>query len=306
MYSIMWTKKQVLRMMCLSMLITLIGGVILTVEVFSPSPAYAAVGKAAVWILDSNGNKIDGKGYTAAGWVAHSYHRNSDGTARLLWTQPNRAAVWFLNSSGNKVGGKGYTAVGWSARSYRQYSDGTATLLWAKTDRAAVWFLNSSGNKTGGKGYTASGWTAHSYVRNSDGTATLLWTKTNRAAVWFLNSSGNKTGGKGYTASGWVATSYQGAGAQGSFAVMGVNYDLSLTIRKAGTGTGTVTAGEQVCDEVCSEFSIPYVEGEKVDVEVTSAVDSYFAGWETADGTSLENIYYANPGDTVFAIFERK
>jgi hypothetical protein len=79
----------------------------------------------------------------------------------------------------------------------------------------------------------------------------------------------------------------------------------TVTIKKAGTGTGTITLGEDVCDAACAEITIPYAEGAKVQVQVTPAADSVFVRWEKADGTALAGIAYAQPGDTVVAVFNK-
>ena len=61
----------------------------------------------------------------------------------------------------------------------------------------------------------------------------------------------------------------------------------TVTLKKAGTGTGTITLGEDVCDVECTELTIPYAAGAKVQVQVTPADDSVFVRWEKADGTAL-------------------
>jgi hypothetical protein len=54
-------------------------------------------GRASIWKLNPSGGFVSAKGYQAAGWIATSYQRNSNGTTQLLWT---RASVWKLNASG--------------------------------------------------------------------------------------------------------------------------------------------------------------------------------------------------------------
>jgi hypothetical protein len=127
--------------------------------------------------------------------------------------------------------------------------------------------------------------------------------------VWTLNSNGDRVSGKAYSAAGWEGTGYMGSGlaALMKIATKSANEIENLdtiTLRKTGSGTGMITVGTQVCDAVCAELVVQYFAGEQVDVTVTPAAGSYFAGWETAGGVPIENIYYAEPGDTVFAIFE--
>jgi hypothetical protein len=79
-----------------------------------------------------------------------------------------------------------------------------------------------------------------------------------------------------------------------------------VRIGKRGKGRGTIATETETCDEICEELVAPYVAGEQLELRVTPEDGSVFAGWEAADGTPLEDIYYANPGDTVYAIFELK
>jgi hypothetical protein len=155
-------------------------------------------------------------------------------------------------------------------------------------------------------------WEAQGVERLSDGTTRLVWSRSSdgAASVWSLNSSGGLTGSKSYAPAGvWIATSFSPTPTSSAGAATNVLKSSTLqklTVKKAGSGNGTISVGTQVCDEICSELEITYIAGKQVDVNVTVAADSYFAGWETAGGVQLENIYYANPGDTVFAIFEQK
>ena len=277
---------------------------------------WAKLDEVSVWSLNTSGGWAGQKGYRLTGWTAVSYHKYSDGTATLLWTKPNQAIVWYLSSSGGWTGQKGYTApTGYAATSYVKNSDGTAALLWTQSGLAQIWFLKSDGSWERNKSYTLAGWKAHSYHKNSDGTASLLWKdSSNKALVWYLSSSGGWTGQKGYTgSSGYGATSYISSSAISAMkiattkSIEGTKTDVAvITVQKTGSGNGTITAGTQVCDAACTELAIPYIEGEQIDVNVTAAADSYFAGWETAGGVKLEDIYYANPGEIVFAIFELK
>ena len=79
----------------------------------------------------------------------------------------------------------------------------------------------------------------------------------------------------------------------------------SLIVRKAGTGAGTIIVGKELCGPECETMSIPYVKDTTVTLQVVPAVDSTFVRWETAAGVVLDNIYYAQPGETVIAVFEK-
>lgn len=85
-----------------------------------------------------------------------------------------------------------------------------------------------------------------------------------------------------------------------------VTTESSITIRKAGTGNGTLIAETSSCGPECDTFSIPYIEAERVTVQVLPDDASLFIGWQTLEGTPLEEIFYAQPGDTVLAVFERQ
>jgi hypothetical protein len=80
-----------------------------------------------------------------------------------------------------------------------------------------------------------------------------------------------------------------------------------VILRKSGTGTGTITLGDQVCGLECPVLAVPYIEGARLTPQVVPAADSRFVGWQTKDGKAIEGaIFYAQPGDTVIAVFEKK
>ena len=77
-----------------------------------------------------------------------------------------------------------------------------------------------------------------------------------------------------------------------------------VVIRKAGTGQGAIQAGEQVCGADCEELIFVYGEQEEITVQVSPEEGSVFVGWQTEDGGSIEERFYALPGDTVYAVFD--
>jgi hypothetical protein len=80
-----------------------------------------------------------------------------------------------------------------------------------------------------------------------------------------------------------------------------------LTIRKAGTGNGSIIAAdERECLAGCEEMRLPYIENLAETIQVIPDADSVFVGWQTPEGVLLENIYYAQPGDVVIAVFDKK
>ena len=79
-----------------------------------------------------------------------------------------------------------------------------------------------------------------------------------------------------------------------------------VTIRKSGTGSGTITVGEWVCAATCQELRVPVVSGVTLSVTPVPDAGSTFVGWQTADGAALTGLEYVQAGDTVIAVFEKK
>jgi hypothetical protein len=278
-------------------------------------------GSGIVWDLDTNAN-ITGNMIPletgATGWFAHSYTLNtSTGVATVLWAHPGlgAACLWEVQSTGQVTDFKVFEtgASGWTAVSYELYSSGWAKMLWTRDNEASLWTIEPSGTVVEFKPYTpgATGWTASSYTWDpSTQYAKMLWTNGAVASLWTLDPSGNIVDFDAVDpgVSGWFAESYYTAGvsAPSSSAARSLEETASILVEKTGSGSGTITVDSQVCDEGCQELSVLYVTGQQADLTVTPAADSYFAGWEAADGTALEDIYYANPGDTVYAVFELK
>jgi hypothetical protein len=176
----------------------------------------ASGGTASIWTMDASGNTTSKMKYGPySGWTARNYHRNSDGTANMLWVNTDGAAsVWAtIDASGNPTGKTKYGPYsGWTAQSYHQNSDGTAQMLWVNTDGAAsLWNINISGNTTSKTKYGPySGWTAESYHQNSDGTGRMLWVNTDGvASLWNINTSGDTTSKMKYGPyEGWTAQDF--------------------------------------------------------------------------------------------------
>lgn len=276
-------------------------------------------GYGSIWSFNASGTFTGAVTYTvSAGWSATSYFRRADGYGYLIWTNPTYGygSLWIFNPSGGFTGAITYTvSPGWTAESYFQQSDGAQFLLWTNSDSGygSIWYFNSSGNFTGAVTYQVSaGWRATSYHRNSDYSVNLLWTNaaSGYGSVWTFNNSGNFTGAVTYTvAAGWTAESFFGESTAAGKAMGAAELFVPsavMIVQKSGSGRGKISAGDQMCDESCQELVLPYVEGEKANLTVTPENGSYFAGWQTADGVALENIYYANPGDTVYAIFNQQ
>lgn len=80
----------------------------------------------------------------------------------------------------------------------------------------------------------------------------------------------------------------------------------TFTIKKAGSGTGTIVIGEQTCDVNCLELSVPYSLKTAIVLKAIPYGDSVFVGWKKQDATSATGKLYAQPGDLVFAVFEKQ
>lgn len=79
-----------------------------------------------------------------------------------------------------------------------------------------------------------------------------------------------------------------------------------LTLRKFGSGRGTVLAGNQICDNSCEELELVVPLHAAVYLKAISEDGSYFVRYEQEDGTLIDDIVRVRSGQTVLAIFEKK
>jgi hypothetical protein len=167
---------------------------------------------------------------------------------------------------------------------YWWYEDSCATWydLWVNGPSGNVikkWYTSAQANCTG----------TWCWVTN----ATTLPVGTNTWWVQTWNSAGYGLWSSGKTFT--IST----AGRQATGAV--------VTVRKQGTGSGTILVGAQVCGPECTELTLPYTAGVRFMLQVLPAADSRFVGWQTEDGNIVESaIFYAQPGEAVIAVFEKK
>lgn len=82
--------------------------------------------------------------------------------------------------------------------------------------------------------------------------------------------------------------------------------DPLITVKKEGSGTGTVLIGDQTCGSACMEMSVPYVDHRALVLKAVPDVDSYLVGWKNTNGRFTEKNFQVKPGDTVIAVFEKK
>jgi Protein of unknown function (DUF1566) len=173
-------------------------------------------GRASIWTMDADGNKTSTLYYGPyTGWAPRSYHKNSDGTANMLWGRTDGyVSLWAaIDAGGNPTSKLNFGPYAdWTARSYNKNSDGTANMLWGRTDGlTALWMMDASNNPTSELVFGPyPGWTAKTYHGNSDGTANMLWVRTDGyVSLWTMDDSGNPTSKMKYGPyEGWTANSY--------------------------------------------------------------------------------------------------
>jgi hypothetical protein len=127
---------------------------------------------------------------------------------------------------------------------------------------------------------------------------------------WVTNSTTLPAGANTWWVQTWNACGYGSWSSGLSFTISTSGSQATgavVTVRKQGTGTGTILVGEQVCGPECPELTLPYTDGAQFPLQVMPTADSRFVGWQTADGNVVEGaIFYAQPGDTVIAVFEKQ
>jgi hypothetical protein len=296
---------------------------------------WASDGSAHLWKFNSSGGwaGATGYGYTS-GWTATGYQRNSDGSAQLLWTRDGSAHLWKFNSSGGWAGATGFGySSGWTATSYQRNSDGSAQLLWTRNGSAHLWKFNSSGGWAGATGFGYSGWIATSYQNCTNSLTAALQTfgiMLNYTADWTetgyidrINSSDSLPetptriinfsdiprdipGEFVQNSDGTVKEVNFAQPIQEDFEIYNELEIPYVIIRKAGFGSGTVTANGLSCGKKCMELIIPYHQDTMKTLKVIPDADSYFAGWMTPEGFPFEDIGNAQPGETVIAVFDIK
>ncbi len=145
------------------------------------------------------------------------------------------------------------------------------------------------------------GWLPFHYQRYDDGTASLLWRKTlnGQGMVWQIGVDGEKAGEMLYgPLTGWQAAAYIRTPQMPE-----VN---AVTVWKAGTGTGIVTAGNWVCTTDCQVLRVPVIQGVVQSVQAMPDASSIFVGWQNANGELLAGLEYLKPGEAIFGLFNKK
>jgi hypothetical protein len=198
----------------------------------------------------------------------------------------------------------------------------TSYVLWTRSDtgQAALWNVNpGTGSVTTGVWVpSAAGlgkpWEATSYAHVDAATGYVLWTRsdTGQAALWKINpETGSVASGVWVpSAAGvggpWQASSFVSTGAGNlDVATAGTDQPISdVTVRKTGSGAGTVEAGSVRCGPDCDMLMLQSatVPGS---VAAVPEAGSRFAGWETTAGQAID-ILSVLPGESVLAVFEQE
>jgi hypothetical protein len=139
---------------------------------------------------------------------------------------------------------------------------------------------------------------------------TAVQANCNGKWCWVTNSTTLPTGTNTWWIQPWNSCGYGPWSAGKSFTISAAGRQAVgavVIVRKQGTGTGTIRVGAQVCGPECTELTLPYTASARFTLQVMPATDSRFVGWQTAEGEIVEgSMFYAQPGDTVIAVFEKK
>ncbi len=147
---------------------------------------------------------------------------------------------------------------------------------------------------------------------NSSSIATLLWTSDGLAHLWKFNSSTYVYSSRDFPVE--VVREPVDTVTKINFGqqIPEIDFDMYkveipyIILRKAGTGGGTVTANGLRCGNNCVELIIPYDKKAIETIRIVPNAGSYFVGWETSTGITLEDIQNMQPGEVVFAVFDIK
>jgi hypothetical protein len=278
-------------------------------------------GQASVWTLDASdalSSSMTHGPYT--NWTPIQYSRAASGSAgRLLWQHTSgQVSIWTLDASdalSSSVAHGPYTD--WTPLQYSRVGSCPGRLVWQHTSgQVSIWQLDAgdgySGTAQAHGPYT--NWAPIQYEQDSDCTARLVWQHTSgQVSIWQLDANDALTGSVAHGPyTNWSIVNYNrtgdglgiAAGGGGEQAVMLGAPEVA--IHKAGSGTGTITVVEQVCGGTCMVLFVPYDPAGSVMVQVEPDADSSFVRWEDSTGTPIDGIHYAQPGETVYAVFELK
>jgi hypothetical protein len=270
----------------------------------TPTYIWNAVSSATwyyLWVNGPSGNVVK-QWYTAA--QAHCASGTGTCAVAPATTLASGSSIWWIQTW-NSVGygpwsaGKRFTVTPGSVPGAVTLISPTGTTTnpppyyWWYEDSCATWYYlwvnGPSGTPVIKKWYTA-----------AQAQCTGTW-------CWVTNVTTLPAGTNTWWVQTWNSAGYGPWSAGMGFTVSASAEALApITIRKSETGTGTIFIGAQACGPACVEVTVPYVAGARYTVQVVPAADSRFVQWETADGVPLASIYYAQPGETVIAVFEKK
>jgi hypothetical protein len=273
-----------------------------------PTPTYIwnAVSTATwyyLWVNGPSGNVVK-QWYTAA--QAHCASGTGTCGVAPATTLASGSHTWWVQT---------YNAAG-----YGPWSAGKSFTVTPGTVPGAVTLISPTGTTTNPPPYywwyedSCATW-YYLWVNGPSGNVIKQWytsaqAKCNGTWCWVTNATTLPAGTNTWWVQTWNSAGYGPwssgktftVGASGSQAVGAV-----VTVRKQGTGSGTIQFNEQACGPDCPELIVPYTEGVRFTVQAIPETDSRFMGWQTTDGQTVEGtIFYARPGETVIAVFEKQ
>lgn len=76
-----------------------------------------------------------------------------------------------------------------------------------------------------------------------------------------------------------------------------------FTVKKSGTGSGSVWLGERECGLNCAEIAMDDTQHAAVFLKAVPDSQTRFVRWETLQGTTEERTFHAQSGDAIIAVF---
>jgi hypothetical protein len=263
----------------------------------------------------------------------------SSATWYYLWVNgPSGSVVkqWYTAAQAHCASGTGTCAVApattlasgthtwwvqtWNSAGYGPWSAGKSFTVTPGSVPGAVTLIAPSGSTTNPPPYywwyedSCATW-YYLWVNGPSGNVIKQWytsaqANCNGTWCWVTNATTLPTGTNTWWVQTWNSAGYGPWSSGLTFTVGASGSQVTgavVTVRKQGTGSGTIQFNEQVCGPACAELTLPYTDGARFALQVIPAADSRFVGWQTADGEVVKGtIFYARPGETVLAVFEQQ
>jgi hypothetical protein len=272
-----------------------------------PTPTYIwnAVSNATwyyLWVNGPSGNVLK-QWYTAA----QAHCASGTGTCAIApaTTLASGNHIWWIQT--------------WNSVGYGPWSAGQSFTVSSGSKPGAVTLIAPSGSSANPPPWywwyedSCATW-YYLWVNGPSGNVIKQWytsaqANCNGTWCWVTNATTLPAGTNTWWVQTWNSTGY-GPWSAGMGFIVSASANLGaiapISIHKRGSGKGTILGAGQTCGPDCPALSIPYIEHAATTLQVIPEADSYFVRWETADGVPLEQMYYAQPGDMVIAVFEKK